>query len=262
MPTHPITVIVAMDAELVHLVGDLATRTGDVGGRPRFDLVIGGLKIVAVRSGMGMLNAASTTERVVAELAPAAILNLGCAGAHRVDILPGDVVLADRVVYHAAMNILRDGSERHTGFGYEVAGESMQSADLASAPDLVAAARTVAERHEIQPWPKDLAWPAGIDRRPLRVHAGTVASADIWTQDVRRLAVLTERHGSLCEDMEAAAIAQVCALHGIPFLTVKDISNNEFHAATDLAGGFTEFPPAEVGKRAAALVVRVLDGSR
>jgi len=259
MPSQirPIAVIVAMDAELVHLVGDLAKRSGDVGGRPRYDLVIGGTPVVAVRSGMGMLNAASTAERIVSELAPAAILNFGCAGAHRADILPGDVVLAERVVYHAALNILPDGAERHTGFGYEVAGETMQSADLASAADWLAAARAVAERFEIEPWPTDLAWPAGIERRPPVVHAGTVASADIWTQDVRRLAVLAERHGSLCEDMEAAAVAHVAALHGVPFLSVKDISNNELHAASDLAA-FTDFPIAQVGKRAAALLTATI----
>ena len=59
--------------------------------------------------------------------------------------------------------------------------------------------------------------------------------------------------------MEAAAIAQVCALHAVPFLTIKDLSNNEFHAASDIAGGFTDFPTAEVGKRAAALVYRLLE---
>jgi nucleoside phosphorylase len=59
--------------------------------------------------------------------------------------------------------------------------------------------------------------------------------------------------------MEAAAIAQVCALHGVPFLTIKDLSNNEFHAQTDIAGGFTDFPTEEVGKRAAALTHRLLE---
>ena len=258
MSRRPVAVIVAMDAELVHLVGDLSRLSGHVGGRPRYDLTIGDRAVVAVRSGMGMLNAASTTERVVAELAPAAILNYGCAGAHLVDILPGDLVLAERVVYHAAVNILRDGSERHTGFGYEVAGEAMQSADLAADPGWLAAARLAAERHPIEPWPIDLRWPDGVTRGEPLLHAGTVASADVWTQDVRRLAVLAERHGSLCEDMEAAAVAHVARLHRVPFLSVKDISNNEHHAPSDLAS-FTDFPIAEVGKRAAALLTATIE---
>ena len=257
MPPSPIAVIVAMDAELVHLVGDLSKRSGDVGGRPRYDLTLAGRPVVAVRSGMGMLNAASTTERVVAELAPSAILNFGCAGAHRPDVLLGDVILADRVVYTAALKILRDGTERHTGSAYEAAGEPMHASDLTTDPVWLAAARSASREHEIAPWPSDLGWPTGLERRPARLHEGAVASADIWTQELVRITTLSERHGSLCEDMEAAAIAHVAAIHDIPFLSIKDISNNEFHEATDL-DAFTDFPIGEAGRRAAALLTTTI----
>jgi nucleoside phosphorylase len=58
---------------------------------------------------------------------------------------------------------------------------------------------------------------------------------------------------------EAAAVAQVCALHSVPFLTLKDIAHNEFHAVTDIPGGFTTFPKAEAGRRATALILRLLE---
>ena len=259
MPTlSPIAVVVAMDAELVHLVEDLSNRSGHVGRRPRYDRTIAGRPIVAVRSGMGMLNAASTTERVVAEVAPVAILNYGCAGAHRPDILLGDVVLADRVVYTAALKILRDGTERHTGSAYEAAGEAMQASELAADPIWLRAARAAAMEHAVARWPDDLAWPSGRARRGAELHVGAVASADIWTQQLDRIVTLADRHGSLCEDMEAAAIAHVAAIHGVPFLSVKDISNNEFHESTDL-DAFTDFPIGEVGKRAAALLTVTIE---
>jgi nucleoside phosphorylase len=59
--------------------------------------------------------------------------------------------------------------------------------------------------------------------------------------------------------MEAAAIGQVAALHRAPFLTIKDISNNEYHRATDLAGDLEAFPFDEVGKRAAALLYATIE---
>ena len=37
--------------------------------------------------------------------------------------------------------------------------------------------------------------------------------------------VLYERFGALCESMEGAAAAHVCALHDVPFLEVRGISN-------------------------------------
>jgi nucleoside phosphorylase len=86
-----------------------------------------------------------------------------------------------------------------------------------------------------------------------------VASADIWTQFHERIDNLHARHGSLCEDMEAAAIAQVCARHGVPFMTVKDISNNEFHALTDLEGDISVLSAEEIGRRAADLLLRTIE---
>ena len=206
---------------------------------------------------MGLINAAAGTERLIAEHEPRLILNYGCSGAHRRDILPGDVVIGERVVHHSAMQIRRDGSEWHSGFGYEVAGERMDAAELPSDPELTALARAIAGRVAPEPWPEDLFWPAGVEwRRPV-VHRGVVASADIWTQQIERLDLLHARHESLCEDMEAAAIAQVSALHGLPFLTVKDISNNEYHRPSDL-DAFTDFPIEEVGRRAAAFVAELI----
>lgn len=59
--------------------------------------------------------------------------------------------------------------------------------------------------------------------------------------------------------MAAAAIHQICTLHGMPFLTIKDISNNELWASSDLQGDDRALPPPEVARRSAALMRRVLD---
>ncbi len=66
-----IAVLVAMEAELVHL-RNLATSTSHrtIGVWDAYDLSIDGHEVLAVRSGIGMLNAASSTERVIAEYAP------------------------------------------------------------------------------------------------------------------------------------------------------------------------------------------------
>lgn len=258
MTRQPIGLVVAMEAELVHTLRahpPIANESRDIWHYHRFE--ISGLPVVALRAGMGMVNAAAATERLITDHAPAAVLNYGCAGAHRREIMPGDLVLGEGVVNHTAMQILKDGSERYTGFGYDVVGERMDAADLATDAELLAIARKVAADFAGEPWPGTLFWPRDIARRAPVVHSGVVASADIWTQAPARLDVLHARHRSLCEDMEAAAIAQVCARHHLPFLTVKDISNNEFWQASDLEG-FTDFPREEIGKRAAAFVTAVI----
>jgi adenosylhomocysteine nucleosidase len=254
----PIGLVVAMEAELVHTLRahpPVATDRLDIWTFRHLD--IAGHPVIAVRCGMGLINAAAGAERLIAQYSPRAVLNYGCSGAHRREIMPGDLVLGERIVHHSAMQVLKDGSERYHGFAYDVAGERMDTAELASDPRLLAVAHAVAESFRVEPWPDTLFWPNDTPRRDPVVHPGVVASADIWTQAVDRLDVLHGRHRSLCEDMEAAAIAQICALHGVPFLTVKDISNNEYHQASDLEG-FTDFPQAEIGKRAAAFVEAVI----
>jgi len=45
-------------------------------------------------------------------------------------------------------------------------------------------------------------------------------------------------------------------------MTVKDISNNEFHALTDLEGNIEVLPAAEIGRRSVALLLRALERLR
>jgi adenosylhomocysteine nucleosidase len=253
-----------MEAELRHLLAVGVEREVADGIWLDRHLAVAGVPLVAVCSGMGMVNAAAATERLIGAHRPRAVLNFGCSGAHRRDVLPGDVVIGEATVHHGAVHILASGEEHFVAAASEVGGELFPAREWPADPTLLALAKEAAAGWTPEPWPVEAGWPATVPYREPVVHAGAVASADVWTQAHARLDLLHQRHGTLCEDMEAAAIAQVCARHGVPFLTIKDISNNEYHAATDIAGGFTGFPTAEVGKRAAALLVRVVErvGSR
>jgi adenosylhomocysteine nucleosidase len=248
-----------MEAELRHFLAAATLDREVLAGTWRDRLVrLDGVAVVALCSGMGMVNAAAATEHLIAGYRPRAVINYGCSGAHRRDILPGDVVIGETTVHHAAVHILAGGEEHFVGSSYEVGGEPMPGREFPADPTLLTLATEAAAGWTPEPWPRDLAWPPAVAYRAPLVHAGVVASADVWTQQHSRLDLLHQRHGSLCEEMEAAAIAQICVRHGVPFLAIKDISNNEFHAATDIAGEFAAFPTAEVGKRAAVLVARVV----
>lgn len=256
---RPIAVVVAMEAELRHFFARAAVVRESRDGiwLDRW-VEIGGQPVVVVRSGMGVAIAAAATERVIDSHSPTAIVNYGCAGAHHREIMPGDVVIGERYVNHSRLQILPTGEERYVGFKYEVSGEYFEAADLAADPHLLEVTRSVAATYEPEPWPRDLLWPETVPYRPPKIHSGTVVSADIWTQAHDRLDVLHGRHASLCEDMETASVAQICALHGVPFVSIKDISNSEYHRASDLTE-FGDFPTAEVGKRAAGLALRVVE---
>jgi nucleoside phosphorylase len=136
------------------------------------------------------------------------------------------------------------------GFDYWQGETRVQQATIPCDPELLDRAQRMAARAVLPNWP-------GVGHMP-RIFTGTVASADVWTQHGESIRTLHDLHGSLCEEMEAAAIAQVAAIHGIPFLAVKDISNNELRKET-LAVEGTRWPSLEdhidqLGLRAALVV--------
>jgi adenosylhomocysteine nucleosidase len=167
---------------------------------------------------MGMAAAEAATREVIARRRPVAVLNAGCAGAHRVDLEIGDIVVGTHAVAYAEPD-----------------------APFANCdPRLVSLARKVAGRFE-------------------RVEFGTVASADAWNRTAESIEAVAASHGSLCEDMEAAAIGLVCAAESVPFLTVKDISNNELvHPTLSGEAMLRELGLDQVARRAAEFTFELL----
>lgn len=252
-------IIVAMSSERVHLERFVADRSTEHDGPWRVDRsTLGNRPVVVVTSGIGIANAAAATEYLIQRERPTHLFNFGCAGAHRRDLVPGDVVIASEVINHTLVQILPDGTERYTGYAEESGGDHQHGFEPKPDATLLDLARTAAAMHPPEPWPEQLFWPRGTPYRMPRVFVGPVVSADTWTQAHSRLDILHDRHGSLCEEMEAAAIGRIAGLHGVSFLAIKDISNNEYLRPSDL-DAFSDFPVAEVGKRAAALTVRTIE---
>lgn len=249
-----IAVVCAMESEAAHLRRRLdGVREVPLARWRRACGRLGERDVELVVAGIGLVNAAAATAALCAAGAPRALLNYGCSGAHREDLDPGDVVLASRVVHPTSQIVRRDGAPRYKGFWYEVGGRRVETDALLADPELLAVASRLALEAPLPVWP-------GVGHAP-RVLIGTVASADVWTQHGEAIRALHGLHGSLCEEMEAAAVAQVAAIFGVPFLAIKDISNNELVALTDLDApdGLTLAPIAhEIGRRAALLVDLVI----
>jgi adenosylhomocysteine nucleosidase len=197
---------------------------------------LAGQPIALAHSGMGMLMAAAKTQSIIERFHPTAVLNYGCAGAHRPELLLGDIVVGTRVV------------------AYDNAHEAQA---VECAPHLVEAARRAAHEHE--PWPVDLGWPEHVPHRAPRLFYGTVASADRWNRTSQTIERLVTVHDSLCEDMEAAAIGVICDAHDVPFMTIKDISNNELLRQTASGSAMlAEMGTSQLARRAAAFTFATL----
>lgn len=251
-------IVVVTTSERRHLF-DLADQIKDLSAKPwqNHRLKFGRREALVVTSGIGLINAAGAAEWLIERYQSEIVLNFGCAGSHRRDLMPGDVVIANRFVNHSQIQVLPDGSERYSGFINEQDGDQTFGSEITSDPRLVAIAEAVAADKSPPDWPVNLLWPASVPHRSPAVVTGAIASADIWTQSPAKLDAIHATHGSLCEEMEAVAIGRICQLHRVPFLAIKDISNNEYYRSSDIES-FEDFPVAEVGKRAAFVLAGLI----
>jgi nucleoside phosphorylase len=257
----PVAVICAIHHELTHLREALPPgREEWRNNRCAWVTELDGHPIILALCGIKMASAAAVAETIIAQYQPAAVLNFGCAGAHRADLLPGDLVIGARVVAYDSITERHDGAEQYARMRYLRRGEQQVADYLLADPLLLERARLIAERLEGQhePWPPTIGWPGTVAHRSPQHVIGTVASADRWNRTPASIEAIVRQHDSACEDMEAAAIAMTCASHDVPFLTIKDISNNELLDVTESGSIITTLLGEQVGRRAGALTLALL----
>ena len=254
----PLGIVVPTEAEFApyrRLLGGLR-RLDDSGPWEVYEGRARDRRVVVIISDCGPANAAAATERLIAQHAPAAVLHGGAAGAHNPELLPGDLVVGAQYVIHinAAERTSREARGLHPKLiRFRRGGERIHLAHVEADPDLLARAELIAPRElaSIGQW-QGPGWPAGTPHRPARALTGIIASADAWTVDPDELRALREHFGAECEDMESAYVAQVCALHEIPFLAVRAISNND--AACPLTRDEVDPALAAAGARVARVL--------
>src|SRR5215211_2560356 len=165
---QPIAVICALADELAHLRDALPPgREEWRGNRCVWHTELDGQPIVLALCGIGMLSAAAVTESIIGHYRPAAILNFGCTGAHRRDLLPGDMVIGARVVAYDSVTQDADGSEAFLGMRYFRRGVQEKALFLPADPALLERAVRVAAAFEGQhePWPLEVEWPEAVPHR-------------------------------------------------------------------------------------------------
>lgn len=149
-------------------------------------------------SGIGKVNAASAAERMILTECPDIIINSGLAGGMIPEMHTGDLVIASRTAYHDVW----------CGEGNLPGQVQGLPAYFEADNTLKATAEKVADSLGIKNW------------------CGLVTTGDQFfislEEDARIRAMYPE---VLACDMESAAIAQVCHLHGIPFLSFRIISD-------------------------------------
>lgn len=153
-------------------------------------------------SGVGKVNAAATAQYLISTRSVDAILNIGLAG-NCAQLPLGGAVLPKRIVYH----------------DYNMAwiSETLPGVEFFSPdPELFElAARAVEE--------------LGVTHME-----GVLASGDQFVSDREVKRDIVERTGASCIDMEGAAIAHTAMRCGIPFVSLKVMSDNADDGALEI----------------------------
>ena len=161
-----------------------------------------GQDVLVVAGGVGPAAAAAVTAHVAATHDVSLVVSMGVAGAFASARLHhGDTAIATTIV---AADLGAMSPERFL----DLAALGLDGgAAVDCPPELVTAAR---ER---------------IAGAGLTVAVGAILTLSTMTGTAERAAELMGRHGGVAEAMEGAGVAHVAALHGIPVLEVRTISN-------------------------------------
>ena len=185
-----IGLIVAMDIEYNKMLDALGGGTGRLGNN----------EIVLWRCGIGKVNAAVGTMRLMQEHHPDAIISTGLAGGIDPQMQIMDVLAATQSVYHDV--------DCGSGLGCTLG-------QVQGLPE-----RYDADKHLLE---HACVVPLAPGERLVK---GLICTGDQFITDRERQSVIKRNFpdGMAC-DMESAAIAQTCYLLGLPFLSLRVISD-------------------------------------
>ncbi len=157
-------------------------------------------EVVLVKCGVGKVNAARTAQILIDNYKLDYIINVGTAGGLKEDIEIGDLVIADKLVQHD-FDI--------TAWGHEKGYITDLGRYFYSNKDLINKSEKIMEHLN----------------EDFNTFIGTIATGDIFIQDVNVKKKIKDEFNPACTEMEGAAIAQICTLDNIPFVVIRAISD-------------------------------------
>ncbi|WP_233188118.1 5'-methylthioadenosine/S-adenosylhomocysteine nucleosidase [Actinomyces qiguomingii] len=234
-------VVVAMPEEARPFLEHLPRSEGALplelpGGAEAWPLTLsGGRELLLVRSGIGLVASASALATVLTQADPQIIVSAGTTGGLGREVEVGDVCVSTDLAY---MDV------DATAFGYAPGQTPGQPATFAGDPGLVARAGAVLGALRA-------ATPAS---GTARIHAGQMLAGGSFVTAANVKDTRERFPQAISTDMESTALAQVAHAAGIPFASIRGVSDlcgpeagQDFHIGAE-----------EAAARSAAVVLSAL----
>lgn len=196
-----------------------------IAGKTVYRGTLSEVDVVLMNSGIGKVNAAQAATAVIGHFPLRHVVHFGTGGAYPSSgLYVGDVAFATKEIYGDEGIIGPDGWQGMHGIGIPLVKSGRKSYfnefsrfGKLPLPDLnrkaVAGFRKFGT---IRFW-------AGLG--DFKIQAGTFVTVSAASGTAERAVELEERFHAICENMEGAAVAHVCALSKIPLIELRGISN-------------------------------------
>ncbi len=191
--------IIVAEVEEMQAVRDLMSKVHEISicNLKIFKGKIGRKSYLLVRSGVGKVNSARTTQILIDKFCLDYIINLGSAGALNDNLNIGDIVIGERLVQH----------------DFDVTAFGRDKGYIPDTGKFFESNSKLVEKYKN----------AQISNQ--KVITGTISSGDIFCTDTAMKEKIKKNFDADCVEMEGASIAQVCSLNNIPFIVIRSISD-------------------------------------
>ena len=152
--------------------------------------------VIACIGGVSKVNAAMATELLISLYHPDLVLNVGVAGCFE-DVPIGTLVLAEAFLQH---DVDTTAVGDPAGLVSTVNRTEFPTSDLEKAK-------------------------AAMDKTGFAYRTGLVATGDWFATDTPRAHWISDTFHPLLAEMEGCAMAQVCLRNGVPFMSIKSVSD-------------------------------------
>jgi futalosine hydrolase len=207
----------SMPFESNQILGSLkGVRTTKIGGKTVYRGKFAGIDIILTITGIGKINAAHSITCVIEHFPVRQVINIGVGGAYPGSGLKiGDIAVAVKEI------LADEGVIDHQGWSsFRKIGIPLVKID---------------KRKYFNNFPmdKDLSKKAvkifkyviAQTLQKTELKKGNFVTVSAATGTLKRATEIERKFNALCENMEGAAIAQVCTIYRIPMIEIRGISN-------------------------------------
>ena len=200
----------AMEVELEYISSDMQVEAVDTIGESVYRLgKISGIQCVMAHGGVGKVDAAHAAQILIMHYGVEALVFTGVAGGIDPDLGIGDIVISEDVVHHDYGQILPNQFIPFDTMGYPA--DSI----------LVVLAQRASANVKLETIPESIRG----ERATPSVTLGRVATGDQFISSEEKRLWIEKTFNADCVEMEGAAVAQICTIHGIPFVIIRSLSD-------------------------------------